>query len=306
MENWLREYIEGLSSAEYHIQLVLLFAALAYILYKTFQNFHRYRFIGDTPTARIASAPQGYIEIKGLGEMMPGAEIKSPFSSRRCLWYQCKVEKRQRVHKHSIWVEESNEISDHLFHIQDETGLCVIIPDGATVIPSEQTIWYGSNYHDKYQGKLKSWWFSSFMGFGRFRFTERLITVADPMYAIGNFRTVQKNIDLQTLDTRSKELINSWKQDPVRYLKQFDIDNNNKIQRAEWRLIRQHAERIIREQFGQTQYHTLSQPQESNHPFLISAIPEEELLKKKRMSLVLYLVLFFLLLYVLLTAIKIN
>ena len=304
MDRWIQDYVKGLSSAEYQLQLSLLFIFLCFILYKAYKTHHRYRFINDTATSRVASAPQGYVELKGLGELMPGSNIESPFSHRRCLWYQCIVERRKSLEKYSVWVEESNDISDHLFQLQDETGVCVVIPDGAHIIPSEQRVWYGSHYQAKHQGIFKSWRFGRYIGFGRYRFTEKLIGVADPLYVIGAFKTIQKNVSNELIQHQVEALVQTWKLQPQRYLTAFDTNQNGKIQDGEWKRIRQHAEKEIRKQQNETVHHTIQKPRENHHPFIISAQTEEQLLKKKRGYLLLYLALFLVLLYVLLTAIK--
>ncbi len=304
MERWIDQYVQGLSSAEYHLQLLLICIFLGFLLYKIVQTYQRFRFIGDTATSRIASAAQGYVELKGLGEMMPGESITSPFSQRRCLWYQCIIEKRKRLKNHHVWVEQNNERSDHLFHLQDETGTCVINPDGAYVIPSHITTWYGSHPEAKSQARTKSSWLSPYLGFGRYRFTEKMIMVADPIYVIGFFRSTQKVINNETLKSQVEELVKLWKTRPAYYLKSFDQNNNGKIQGKEWVRIRQHAEQVVREQHHQTQLHVMQKPQESNQPFVISTQSEQQILKNKRFYLGVYFVLFFLVLYVLLLAIK--
>ena len=45
-----------------------------------YANLRRYRTVADTPTSRIASAPQGYIELVGRGRQPPGAGLVSPIS----------------------------------------------------------------------------------------------------------------------------------------------------------------------------------------------------------------------------------
>lgn len=301
MAGWFNDFVSGLSPAEYHLYTLALIVLIIAVLYKIYQSYHHLRFVSDTPTSRIASAAQGYVELKGLGELMPGSAITSPFSRQRCLWYQCKVERKQRIGRRTVWVEDSNEISDHLFHLHDESGSCVIDPEGARVIPSKQAVWYSSSLQSRHQGLSKASWFNRTMGMGHYRFTERLILVADPLYVIGWLRTVASTINPQTLQQQVDDLVKTWKQFPHRYLKSFDMDNNGKIQKQEWALIRQHAEQQVIKRHQSPDYHLIEKPQEKNHPYIISGLPESQLLKRHRWHLLLYLVLFFLLLYVLLS-----
>ncbi len=304
MEFWIYEYIDGLSPAEYHFQISLLFIFFCFLIFKIYKTYHRYRFISDTATSKIASAAQGYVELKGLGEMMPGIELVSPFSHRRCLWYQCIVEKRNTTGKYTGWSEQTNETSEDIFLLKDNTSECLIIPEGAFVIPSEENFWYGSSSHDKSRGPLKSWLMSRYIGFGSYRFTEKLITVADPLYAIGLFKSVEKNSELNNLSKQVNNLVDQWKKNPLKYLKKYDVDNNGKIQKQEWKLIRQSAIAKIRENQQQTFIHILKNTIEKNQPFIISALSEKQLLIRKFRIITLYLILCFVILIILINAIK--
>ncbi|MBT6549870.1 MAG: hypothetical protein HOM14_00785 [Gammaproteobacteria bacterium] len=303
MEFWIYEYIDGLSPAEYHFQVSLLFIFFCFLIFKIYKTYNRYRFISDTATSKITSAAQGYVELKGLGEMMPGMELVSPFSHRRCLWYQCIVEKRNTTGKYTGWSEQSNETSDDIFLLKDDTSECLIIPEGAFVIPSEESFWYGSSSHDKTRGRLKSWLMSRYIGFGSYRFTEKLITVADPLYAIGLFKSVEKNSELNNLSKQVNNLVDQWKKNPLKYLKKYDVDNG-KIQKQEWKLIRQAAITKIRENQQQTLIHILKNTTEKNQPFIISALSEKQLLIRKFRIIMLYLILCFVILIILINAIK--
>lgn len=297
MQQWLYPFFEGLSPAEYHFFNLALFLLLVFSAYKIYQTNQRFRFIRDTATSRVVSAAQGYVELKGLGEMLEGGNIVSPFSQRRCLWYQCKIEVKRSSGKRSFWVEESNDISEEVFLLRDETGDCVVIPDGAQVIPSQQRVWYGSGRQSMYQSNLNQSVLSRWIGFGNYRFTEKLIMVADSLYVIGEFESVRKSINEQSIQQQTDDLVKFWKTQPMRFLKPFDRDNNNKIEKKEWKQIREQAYLQVMSQHQQPLIHTISRGSEKKHPFIISALPEEELLKKKRIYLVLYLVLFFGLLF---------
>ena len=95
-------------------------------------------------TSRIRSASQGYVELKGRGEFMPGDEMLSPFSGNRCLWYQCTVDRKQNQGKRTSWTNISDEISDNLFHPVDDTSDFVIDPENAHVIAELNRTWYVS------------------------------------------------------------------------------------------------------------------------------------------------------------------
>ncbi len=303
MPQWLSEYIYELSPAEYNFFTLVLFMAVLFSLYKIYQTHQRYRFIQDTATSRIASAAQGYVELKGLAELLPESKIVSPFSQRKCIWYQCKVEVKKTTGKRSHWIEESNQVSEEIFLIKDDTGACVVIPEQAEVIPSHQRVWYGNGLQASHLNPEDSA-LSGFTGMGNYRFTEKMILVADTLYILGDFESIRKNPDAQTIQQQVKELIRHWKIQPMRFLKPFDRDGNGKIQKNEWNEIKRHAELKVMQQNQQSVIHTIRKPLEKNHPFLISTISEHELLNKKRLSLILYVMLFFVMLTVLITMIN--
>ena len=305
MNAWIQDYVQTLSPAEFQFHCVLIAIFIGFLLYRSFQSYQRFRFIRDTPTSYIRSAAQGYVVLKGIGEMIPGPEITSPFSQSRCLWYQCIVERRKQLNKNTVWLEESNEISDHIFHLHDETGNCIVIPDGAQVIPKINKKWYGNHINVKHKHIQDSLILQRYLSFGRYRFTEKLIMVADPLYVIGNFKSIQKTVHPETIKQQVEQLLNTWKLNPHRYLSDFDIDKNGKIQNEEWVLIRNKAELEVLKRHQKTEHHTIQKPDESNQPFVISAILEEEILNKNKRMITIYFMVFFTLLYILITALNV-
>ena len=69
------------------IFLVILAIICAASLYVVFRFFHRSRIIDDTPTSKIRSAHQGFVELEGVGRLMKGTPIVSRLSKKQCLWY---------------------------------------------------------------------------------------------------------------------------------------------------------------------------------------------------------------------------
>ncbi len=299
MEELITNYFNGLGAVEYNSQLLALCILIFAVLYKAYKNYHRLRYIADTATSKIASAAQGYIELKGLGEMMEGASIESPFSKKRCLWFNCKIEKKQRSGLQTYWEEDSQIVSENLFYLEDETGLCIVDPEGAFVIPSSKIKWYGSHLGDQYSSG-KSGWLTT----GKYRFTEKLVFVADALYVMGSFESKRKTINPQLQKEQVESLIKEWKTNPRRYLKKFDIDKNNKIDKKEWVRIREYAQQQVRKKNQQLEYNILKKSGEKNQPFIISTKDEEALLLRKKKEIAGYLVLFFMLLYTLLTALN--
>ena len=301
MDAW-RLYLQTLTEAEFYFYTALVLFFVALVLWRAYQVYQSYRHIADTPTSRIASAAQGYCELQGWAEWMSGDELLSPFSQQRCVWYCCRIETHDSGHTIGHWQEQSCEKSDELFIIKDETGDCIVLPQGAKVIASSQRRWYGNQEVDRYNSASKNAGWIQWLGPGkRYRFTEELILVADNLYVLGDFKTEKNHLHEVELKKRINEKLTLWKQQPHRYLKGFDFDNNNKIQGAEWNRIREHAKQEVLQQSRQ-QIHTIRKPTVNNEPYLISALTETELVTKKRWKLFAYLSLSVLLLTLLLIA----
>jgi len=92
-----------------------------------FANLKRYRTVADTPTSRIASAPQGYIELVGRGSQPPGDNLISPVNGLPCLWYRYRIERKNG----DRWEYVESGISHDTFGVDDGSGSVLVDPDGA-------------------------------------------------------------------------------------------------------------------------------------------------------------------------------
>ena len=72
---------------------------------------------------------------------------------------------------------------------------------------------------------------------------------------------------------------------PERYLRQFDLDRNGKIQKGEWQAIHSAArgEVLSRLREQQREIHLMSRPLDSGQPFILSAHSEEVLVGRKKL-----------------------
>jgi hypothetical protein len=100
-------------------------------------NYRRLRHISDTPTSRVASAAQGYVELIGRADHLPGCRLLSKLTELPCNWYRYDISKKGSDNKWSH--VESGESTDP-FLIKDETGLCVIDPEGAEIVSSRKKV----------------------------------------------------------------------------------------------------------------------------------------------------------------------
>jgi hypothetical protein len=284
MISWLESEIQVMPRTDYLVMLGILASGCAYLVYYSFRAFRRFRFVDGTATSKIRSAAQGLVELKGLGEWLPGDSITSPFSNSRCIWYHCTIDKRQRRGKRSSWTNISDECSGHLFRLVDDTGWCVIDPDDAHVIAESDITWYGGGTDSRFKVPPRTRWISFSMG--NYRFRERLIRPATSLYALGEFRSFQNNRAEERIAKQVEELVKQWKLQPQRYLAEYDFDGNGKIQNQEWKAIRAVARKQVLAEMNRqdSEHHLLLRPKDSRHPFILSAIGEEDLVASKKLG----------------------
>src|SRR5690606_32876337 len=50
------------------------------------------RFLLNTPTSKIRSAAQGYVELYGTLDELPGGQLEAPLTGTACLWWRFRIE----------------------------------------------------------------------------------------------------------------------------------------------------------------------------------------------------------------------
>jgi hypothetical protein len=264
------------SSTEFWFYALFVAVLAAIGFYRAFVFFRRARTIEDTPTSKIRSAAQGYVELIGTGKTMDGPEIVAPLSKTPCTWYRYKVEKRGNKRRHIV----DSGCSTELFMLVGETGSCVIDPEGAAVTPTVKRVWYGSSY----DGAPKS----LFGNMGRlYRFTEERMHSGDPLYAIGFFRSVGGSDEAFDTAAEVRDLLKKWKRDPEKLIKHFDRDKDGQIDAHEWENARKVANHFVRRKQMKRKAppvtHVMSKPKNSRQPFLLSSKAQHDLTRRYRL-----------------------
>lgn len=251
----------------------------------SFVFLHRTRLMENMPTSRLRSAAQGYIELEGDARLMEGPPIIAPLTKARCVWWRFCVEKKVQSGKNTKWVTVSSGTSDDCFELEDDTGRCVVDPDGAKVIPSHHQRWYGSSERPDISPKLGGGWLRA--GFSRFRYTEDRIDPGNPVYALGAFRTQTGSPDAfdQQLDLR--ELLDKWKHDKG-MMALLDVNKDGRVDQKEWDAARRMAQKKVSEVHVQRavetpDLHLLARPRDGR-PFILSGIPQARLIRRYRLS----------------------
>ena len=275
---------------------LLAFIAVAGVvgLVAGFTGLRRYRLIEDVPTARVRSAPQGYVELIGTAAAMPGEPIIAPLTQTQCCWYAYSIEERSGKNWHSV----QRGTSDGLFLLHDETGDCVIDPEGAEVDSSHSKTWFGGESSLGLPGmhrlerdfgvglrvasRLLSY-SSAFTGEG-YRYRERIILEGDPLYAIGWFHSLDDSDFSESERARMGELLREWKAHPETLRERFDHNRDGVIDQKEWETAREAARLRAKEELAETRKHThvhvLRQPK--GRLFLIANREESAMVRRLR------------------------
>lgn len=251
-----------------------------------FANLRRARMIEDTPTQRIRSAAQGYVELEGKARWIPGPEIRSPLSREPCVWWRYSIERRQGSGRNARWHRIESGRSDDLFALDDGTGVCVIDPDNALVYADVRRSWRGATERPMRIPQPKQHWFDYIgLAIGRYRYREQLISLNAPLHAMGRFdtaRAIREEDDEQDV----RELLVAWKQDRAQLLERFDRNNDGEIDMQEWAQARAAARQEVRQQRVQEppprDVHVMRQPAD-RRPFVLSTWPQDRLARHKRL-----------------------
>src|SRR3990172_5026880 len=118
LAQWLSELARNINQSDpaaVGIAVAVLAGGCAFCSWRTWRHVSHIRLIEDTPTAKIRSAPQGYVELEGVGKLMDGPPIIAKLSGLPCVWYRYKIEEyitggsNDRHHWETIDKGESTE-----------------------------------------------------------------------------------------------------------------------------------------------------------------------------------------------------
>ena len=260
------------------ITSAILAAIAAFGLRAGLDGFWRLRLVTDTPTARIRSAPQGYVEL--TGHALP---YQKPMAARLtglpCVWFRFKVEERRRSGKNSHWVTIEKGDAGKPFLLVDGTGRCLVEPAAAELHCRAKDVWYSSDRLARRPTSHR--WLNTG---GRFRLTEERIVEQEPIYLLGLFETPRRGQREKERLTRS--LLSSWKRDPKR-MERLDKNADGEISLSEWELARTKARQLAEQSESRMRAETpLSRVKptgDSRRPFVIATLEASSLLARLRL-----------------------
>lgn len=257
----------------------------------TLRRLRRARIVEDVPTSRVRSASQGYVELQGHAQLMPGPPNVSPLTAIKCCWWTYRVEqrvvRRNRGRSETSWKTIARATSDEPFLLIDDTGDCVVDPWGATVMTLSGERWYGNLRHPTANMRRARYG-------GSYRYSERRLDVGDPLYAIGAFRTERDNVENVSMQDELRDLLAGWKRDQRRLLERFDENRDGVISIEEWELARNAARQEIeasrRERGVRPGLDILASPGD-DRPFLLAALPQPRVARRLRSAAALLIIL---------------
>lgn len=237
------------------------------------------RYLLDTPTSKIRSAAQGYVELYGVLQEHK-ASLQARLTGKPCLWWRFKVEEYSSSDKRSAWRVVKSGSSEACFLLSDGTGECLVDPRGAEIRPATKEVWQSDQAPLTMGGGGLFDWFSSGK---QYRYTEERLHAGEPLYAIGDFHTRgggQQGLDLSAAQGA---VIREWKGDYGQLLERFDSDGNQQLDESEWNRVRLaaqlEAEDRHRVQSLQPAQHQMGKPSQAQ-PFILSSHGEDQLARQ--------------------------
>lgn len=219
-------------------------------------NYRRYRQIHDLPTSRVASAAQGYVELLGVAVALDGTPVISPLGAVTCCWYHY-ITEEQDDNDNFRKVDEGSSVAHFL--LVDDSGQCVVSPDGAEIITTDHRVWRE----------------------GRMRYNEWVLRPRSTLYALGEFSTHGQHVGTAADDrAEAGALLADWKRDTAQLLRRFDLDQDGRIDLREWELARLQAAREVRQRRSEQSsrfvdgVHLLRKPRDGRLFLLANEMPE--------------------------------
>lgn len=242
------------------------------------------RLIEDTPTSRIRSAAQGYVELVGRGRPLAGTENLAPLTQRPCIWWRYRISRKTKrggsKRSRDAWQTVASGTSALPFQLDDGTGQCIVKPDGAEVVATESTTWYGNTpWPTAGPGQALSRFEER-----DYRYIEERIYEHELVYALGGFRSTSAAPENDS-QAAAAALLSEWKLDQPALLQRFDSDADGRISLTEWEQARLAARHAVDERRAAASpvevLHLLARPHE-DQLFLLAALPAGDVARRYR------------------------
>ncbi|RPI15496.1 MAG: hypothetical protein EHM60_04230 [Lysobacterales bacterium] len=249
-----------------------------------FRSLHVARLVEDTPTSRVRSAAQGYVELGGRCRPLEGSPNLAPLTGRPCVWWRYRIQRRQSTgsskNRRTQWQTVHSGRSEQPFVLEDETGQCLVHPTGAEVLTGESTTWYGDTpWPAKAPGSA-----GFRFGQGDYRYFEERIYEHEHAVVLGQFRTVTSS-GQRDVDAEVGAMLAEWKQDQAALAERYDTDRDGRVSLEEWEHARAAArDAVVRRNLERPTtpaVHVVGRP-DGRQLFLIAAVDQQALARRYR------------------------
>lgn len=283
---------------EYVFFLVALAGGALVCLYLFWMYSHRVRLVEDTPTSRVRSAAQGFVEIEGWGEP-PGEEmLRAPLSGEPCLWYRYAIHKRTERGNRPSWGHIDSGESHAPILLRDSTGTVLVELHGAEIRAGARQTWYGETPWPTQEPQAGNWAAMLDSNAGdKYRYQEQRI-MPGPLYVMGWFNTTSHHAT--SVEDLARGILRRWKEDQAGLKERFDANGDGEIDPEEWDQAREAAmqEAVERRLTGEdgSVIDYISRPPHRHIPFVIANDVQEYVVNRYRYYSWGYLVAFLVLL----------
>ncbi len=157
------------------------------------------RNIEDSPTSKIRSAAQGYVELTGVAKPLTTPSTIGKLTQKPCAWYRYTIEVFETINTatqtQASWNLLDQGISKEAFLLDDGTGQCIIQPGDAEIMATQCNVWRGhTRIPNPPTTSFLRWLFWD--SFGSYRYTEYRLEFDVPIYASGMFYTLSSENQL--------------------------------------------------------------------------------------------------------------
>ena len=162
-----------------------------WLFFRGFKTYRLKKLIEHLPTSKVRSIAMGMVEIAGKAVPAEKKSLKSPFTSKDCVYYKYTVEEYRSSGKSSHWVTIKSGDSCMPFFLQDDTGKVLVDPKGAEIdIPMDNEFKSRSGYNPPKEvmtflvaNRLNH---KNILGFNKMmRYREYYLAPNDPAYVLG-------------------------------------------------------------------------------------------------------------------------
>jgi hypothetical protein len=187
----------------------------------------------SVPTARLASAPQGYVELNGRAR-----RLSAEFSALRPHWLWQRITRSRGT--------PALEVTEAPFCFSDGAATAVILPEGADVICKNR-------YAERN---------------GNARTVTESIHSGETLYVLGYLSSVD---DVSDLAAEAERMASDIRLDPAAR-RRFDADGDGRLDIRESLKLHASAYKMAQERATGQQTHVISRPPDGR-PYIISTVP---------------------------------